>query len=369
MDQNTFREKLTDTLFFGGISREAYKQVEEPVAQGNQRAFARLSGLAGFLWCLLLLVSINMRSYRLCRPVYFVGLISCAVIYLGFRLCVRRWPKTLALFICCFRLSLLGAGIGIAVCQNERSLFLFTIALLSPAFFIDSTPYPLAADVLAVIGYVVFGKRGLSPEVYSWGLDNLILFSVFGLAFGNIIDRERFERYVYEEAERKLIELRTKYAYCDQMTGLQNRRAYAEKLDACAENMPAELCIVMADLNGLKKANDTLGHEAGDELIIGASECLTQAFDPLGTVYRIGGDEFCVVMETKLPEAERCLARLAELTVVWKGKFIDGISISCGAASREQGADLDALVEEADRRMYEDKDAYYARTGLDRRTV
>ena len=53
----------------------------------------------------------------------------------------------------------------------------------------------------------------------------------------------------------------------------------------------------MSDVNGLKEANDTLGHEAGDELIIGSAECLEKSFEGINTIYRLGGDEFTVIVE------------------------------------------------------------------------
>ena len=165
----------------------------------------------------------------------------------------------------------------------------------------------------------------------------------------------------------KLAEMQTKFAYYDQMTGLKNRRAYSEKLDELAKGMPANLCVVMADLNGLKRANDTMGHEAGDELIIGASECLSQAFDGAGTVYRIGGDEFCVIMERTLPEAMHCLERLAEVSSGWKGRFINGVSLSCGVETNQDCTDIEAIVKEADRKMYAEKSNYYRNSGIDRR--
>ena len=52
----------------------------------------------------------------------------------------------------------------------------------------------------------------------------------------------------------------------------------------------------MMDLNGLKEANDNIGHEAGDELIIGASKCMDNAFSGLGRTYRVGGDEFVALL-------------------------------------------------------------------------
>ena len=107
---------------------------------------------------------------------------------------------------------------------------------------------------------------------------------------GHFINKTRYERYVFAESALQLAELQTRYAYYDQMTGLQNRRAYSEKVEQLSKQLPVPCTLVMADINGLKETNDTLGHEAGDELIIGSAECLRKSFDGIETLYRIGGD-------------------------------------------------------------------------------
>ena len=58
-----------------------------------------------------------------------------------------------------------------------------------------------------------------------------------------------------------------------------------------SKELPVPCTVVMADINGLKEANDTLGHEAGDELIIGSAECLRNGFDGIDAIYRLGDDE------------------------------------------------------------------------------
>lgn len=60
--------------------------------------------------------------------------------------------------------------------------------------------------------------------------------------------------------------------------------------------LKANFVYVTADLNGLKGANDTLGHAAGNELIRGAADCLRAAFGAFGDIYRIGGDEFAAIL-------------------------------------------------------------------------
>ena len=169
------------------------------------------------------------------------------------------------------------------------------------------------------------------------------------------------------ESERKLAELQKQYAYFDAMTGLRNRRAYEEKLLQLAKDAPPEFCIVMADINGLKQTNDTIGHDAGDELITAASKCLTDAFEGIDTIYRIGGDEFCIIMNGSIEKADLCLARLTDLTAHWNGRYISSISISTGVASNRDHDSIDSMTAEADQKMYECKRYYYMSSGQDRR--
>lgn len=91
----------------------------------------------------------------------------------------------------------------------------------------------------------------------------------------------------------------------DTMTGLLNRRAYEKDINIIFNNNDLkDFIYISADVNGLKRANDSIGHAAGDELIIGASVCLSKCFDPYGHVYRIGGDEFIALIHAKETELE-----------------------------------------------------------------
>lgn len=367
-DKSYLLYQVKKYLLYGGIEKEEYEQVREPVAKANHRALTYWSVLVSIFWSYCLLMSLKAADYAMCRPAYIISLSACIFSYLASRFLVTRFPSTLSLFKYIFRLSLLGGGIGIAVCQwNLRSLTLFAVAIISPSIFIDSTLSSLIVHCSALILYIILGKNTISPEIYSWGLGNYILFSVFGFLIGNAINKERFERYVYAESEKKLAEMQMRYAYYDAMTGLKNRRAYEEKLAQLAENAPPEFCIIMADINGLKETNDTIGHDAGDELIIGASRCLSTAFEGIDTIYRIGGDEFCVVMTGSIEKAKLCLARLMDLASHWNGRYISSISIATGVASNKGYDNIESMAAEADRNMYDCKRNYYMSGGNDRR--
>lgn len=367
-NKQRFSERLKSYLCYGSIRKEEYDQVQEPVAQANHKALTYWSVLVSFFWIYCLLMSLKAPDYTRCRPAYVSALVVCIFSLLCSRLVVPRYPKTLTLFKYIFRLGLLVGGIAIAACQVDvRSLTLFAVAIISPSIFVDSTLSSLLVHGSALVIYILAGKGTIEPDIYSWGLGNYILFSVFGILIGNAINKERFERYVFAESEKKLAEIQMRYAYYDRLTGLRNRRAYEEKLLELEKNPPREYCVVMADINGLKTANDSIGHYAGDELITGASACLTEAFEGVDTIYRIGGDEYCVIMTGPVEEARHCLERLGELVRNWKGRYNDRLFLSTGIASNLDHAGIEAIMAEADKAMYASKRSFYMSAGQDRR--
>lgn len=111
----------------------------------------------------------------------------------------------------------------------------------------------------------------------------------------------------------------------------------------------------MCDLNGLKKRNDMMGHEAGDQYICDAAQILCSCFEK-EHVYRIGGDEFVVI--TLCAGMEDMEERIEKLRLYTKLKEV---SLSVGHAYRKEAADLfEDIMREADQNMYEEKQQYYA---------
>ena len=158
----------------------------------------------------------------------------------------------------------------------------------------------------------------------------------------------------------------------DTLTGAYNRRAYENKISEISSNpKETDLIYLTADLNGLKYANDTYGHSAGDELIIGANKCLQKVFKEYGNIYRVGGDEFAILIHLKDDNIDELVGELTSLTKEWKGKLSKDLSFCVGYASFKEHPDatIDDLIKIADERMYEAKDQYYQSTGLDRRRV
>lgn len=167
------------------------------------------------------------------------------------------------------------------------------------------------------------------------------------LAFHHIDDIMTIEQKYQWELE--------KLAYLDSLTGLENRVAFTRELNAF-ENKPNAACIV-ADVNNLKLCNDRYGHIEGDRAIKDAGECLSRAFEGMGKCYRIGGDEFCVLIEAG--EQTKILASLGQFEGLIEEKNqnrVMPISVACGYGVREkQGESMEQLFNRSDEMMYDVK--------------
>lgn len=155
----------------------------------------------------------------------------------------------------------------------------------------------------------------------------------------------------------------------DVLTKLYNRAFYVDELNRIERKGIRPVTIVMADLNGLKAANDQWGHAVGDALLRRVGEVLGKAVDKPSCAARIGGDEFALLLpgvdayggEIVMEE----IRRLAELN----NQFYPGmaLSLSMGAATSAFGERLDEVVRRADAAMYESKRDFYSDLAGDER--
>ncbi|MFC8871499.1 diguanylate cyclase domain-containing protein [Streptomyces sp. NPDC057148] len=138
-------------------------------------------------------------------------------------------------------------------------------------------------------------------------------------------------------AQTERLEEVRRLAYTDALTGLANRRAVDAALDEAVERHRAEhvvVSLVVCDLNGLKRVNDTHGHAVGDRLLerFGSVLSLCGAMLPGALAARLGGDEFCLLAvgppaDAVVKAAEELCRRAAELEL--------GDGVACGVASTE----------------------------------
>lgn len=144
--------------------------------------------------------------------------------------------------------------------------------------------------------------------------------------------------------------------YKDELTGAYNRRFFEKELERLdnKENLP--LTIIMGDVNGLKLLNDSFGHASGDKLLIEVYKLMQQGCRTGDDVFRIGGDEFIIIMpNTTTLESEEVIKDIQKLV---KGKKIENIdvSISFGWSTKEvESKDMDTVTKEAEDYLYRNK--------------
>ncbi len=159
----------------------------------------------------------------------------------------------------------------------------------------------------------------------------------------------------------RLFEQMQELSLYDSLTKLKNRHSYISKLEEIKKTAPSSLGVSYIDLNGLKIANDTKGHEFGDKLITTLSSLLKKYFE--GEVYRIGGDEFVALCENM--DREVFENKNQQLKFDMKADAIMDASI--GFFWSDEKMDVLSQLEMAENLMYIEKQHYYEVSAMDRR--
>ncbi|MCR5118673.1 MAG: diguanylate cyclase [Lachnospiraceae bacterium] len=171
------------------------------------------------------------------------------------------------------------------------------------------------------------------------------------------IDRE----YREKEEQKRNLQSAERMARTDELTGIKNKNAYAEKAAEINDMLSAgekdcRFGIVMCDVNDLKVINDTRGHSFGDEAIQSVSSMICNIFVH-SPVYRVGGDEFAVVLSGRDYEQRVQLLEMLRRESEANGRSRSGPMVACGLAvyDTERDSGIDSVYDRADRLMYENK--------------
>ena len=306
-----------------------------------------------------------LLKYRL----FYVSLLAVAVIYIILNEFVKKDIEHryvllgaanlfCAIFFFAWALSITYSDslvTGIA----DPAVFM-TFSMVVPLSF---TMLPSIYAVIVILAdglmlYLIISVTGIAAS-----LINVVIFFVFQFVLGISFLRLKMnlsERIVQEEENARI----------DVMTDLPNRRIYEEDLNRLKkETLPDDLHYVVIDINGLKNVNDSFGHETGDRLIIGAARCIEKCFKNWGRQYRIGGDEFVLLLSAGRDKVNELISEFRKVTEEWTKDNGITLTTSLGAVGSceypEYG--IIELARVADERMYEEKERYYKSIGLERR--
>ena len=200
-------------------------------------------------------------------------------------------------------------------------------------------------------------------------LEKILLFDlelIFDTYIHSLMDelfrgKEEIEQYA-ESLEETVAQRTTELAELarkDGLTGILNRRSFYEELRrelARSQRHGQPLTLIYFDLDGFKQANDTQGHNRGDEILVGAAAAMHQTLRTEDIPARYGGDEFCIILpQTDMEEGTMVAERLID--TFDKTLPDSGVTMSIGLAAMaaDSPMDSDTLVKKADSAMYQSK--------------
>jgi diguanylate cyclase (GGDEF)-like protein len=152
----------------------------------------------------------------------------------------------------------------------------------------------------------------------------------------------------------------------DPLTGLYNRRFLDENLGremSRSRRTGNPLSVIVLDIDHFKRFNDSLGHDAGDAVLIDLARLLTEQARDMDLPCRLGGEEFLVVLprtsiEQAMLAAERLRKAVSDMNVEYRGQPLHGVTVSLGVASYPDHADeAERLIKAADQALYRAKHA------------
>lgn len=262
---------------------------------------------------------------------------------------------------------LLGEGRMLDRWQSNYGLMLLLLAWVA-TWIIDGQWRPLVGHGMsaAALRWLMFAAVAI-PVVPATVISSLAIIGVLSpvtaisvlvacvVAGGLLIALSVFRQL------RRLERVLVHQAMADAMTGLWNLGAFRRLADrqlANARRRGEDATLVVIDLDGLKKVNDSLGHAAGSEMIVAFSQALLVAAREEDVVARTGGDEFAVMLRGDAAAAEAVLRRLRGLVddLNARGEHLWTLDFSAGSCTAARGRGVfDEMMMSADAAMYVDK--------------
>lgn len=222
--------------------------------------------------------------------------------------------------------------------------FLSFVALITGIYLkhfkLNSTRFLNIAAFLALSGIWFLSDSALAQEYTSFpALTGMIpfygtIFEVGVLIFEQLLLTSIFVNLVEQAKTRSELEVYERLLKEDRMTGINNRTAFEEQLQDIEDHAQDydNAALIFMDVDGLKNTNDLYGHNAGDELIISAALYIKNVFATYGKCYRIGGDEFCVLIFDSIENVDELLKQMDQEIIKYNRNNRYYLSIARGVS-------------------------------------
>lgn len=318
------------------------------------------------------LAAVVGRDYAGVHHLYWMAIISCFLIdfasvvyFLCFIGSLRSWKSAVMIVF-----EIIGGVIVIMALSSPVTGWLYKVSL--DGSFEKGTYQPIAALYLIAgfIALIVINFKKYRKCEKEDIIRMIFLFSLEAIAILlQLFEAEMFQDGFIGSALLIIlyydfvIEIESKYDGLTETGSYTYFKSYTDRIDKRGPYL-----LLMFDVNGLKHANDTMGHEAGDKLISAVGHGIKEAVDSSGKVFRIGGDEFMVILPTDDEEhGKEILEKTEEIFKKESKELGMNISAASGMAIRHADEDVRDAKKRADEAMYACKQLYYQQLDNDRR--
>lgn len=342
---------------YGGLTEEEYKDIIPQKRNENRKRLKTFSliGVIGFVGVLLLnfatsgfngFASVNARLYA-------IAAVAMLCIYLFTIFVAPKHEEIITSLTYFFIATLNFFAISVAMLHPNLpavSIFVFLIAV--PLLFVDR---PIRMSFIIILIGVVFcivSKTGKEPDVATVDIWNMITFGFVTLVVNLFMMRFKIKAL----HESKLV---VYLSETDVLTGLKNRNQFEKMLKNYAYAFDKNIVCIYADVNGLHELNNTEGHEAGDKMLVFVARNLMDRFGHLDA-FRVGGDEF-VIFQCDVEKSDTD-AHITELSKTFSD---NNYHVSFGVVEAvDKDLEVESLVKDAEKEMYNAKRRYYEESGL-----
>lgn len=345
---------LGSTLIYGFVSAAAFK-----IARQEKRTHETVTGALGFIAMLIFGVYLIMPNIltasNLESETYFLLILWSVLGFVYFRRIIakdhaRRFGKAIIVWIALLSLVVLMGIIWTSRIEEGAT----KVAVEQIREYYNNAADPS----IQALSENEFISKILSDIHFTDVMNTFAVIGLFTLSLAimliNYFSMKKWEAKAVRERDVAM-----DAAYRDPLTGVKSKNAFADKEAEIDEKIrngtAAEFAVIVCDVNGLKRINDTYGHKAGDRYIKESAVLICDSFKH-STVFRIGGDEFVIIPEG--PDHENREALIGSVNAAVENNIgTDSVVISLGTAEFDKNTDASfhAVFERADGKMYERK--------------
>ena len=343
-------EKAKNLILYAGADRDSYKQIKGRIENANRSMLLIFSAVGFAIILIMFILALTIPEFSKSRDVYLLGVIFTFVLFV---IAILSRKLNILVYIGIYAaiagFLLYGISIGTITRPEEQTVTFMVMMVLLPLIFVDRPIRMILVLALHVVIFIVAAYFTKPPQIFSVDMINAIIYGLLAMVGAVIVARTKINGFILENRLQVLSEK-------DQLTGLNNRNSYEWRLKEYPGLCNKRLACVYIDVNGLHQMNNTKGHKAGDQMLQYVAGAVENQFGKSDS-YRIGGDEF-VAFAKDISEDE-LIFKLKCLTDDITGqKYTTAIGYDI---QDKINLDMDQIIINAEKRMYEDKALYYSK--------